>query len=60
MIRVYLNTTQLPSKGWPIQKYHFAFWTQTQPGNDITTVADFAPETSMIPIGVLRSVKATH
>ena len=56
VVRVYLNTNQLPSKGWPIQKYRFAFWTQTQPGNDITTVADFAPETSMIPIAVLRNV----
>jgi hypothetical protein len=60
VVRVSLNTAQLPSKGLPIQKYRFAFWTQTQPGNDITTVADFAPETSMIPIAVLRGVKATR
>lgn len=60
VVRVYLNANQLPSKGWPLQRYRFAFWTQTQPGNDITTVADFAPETSMIPIAVLRNVRATR
>ena len=27
---------------------------------NISTVASFAPESSMIPIGVLRSVSATH
>ena len=32
VIRVYLNINQLPSKGWPVQKYRFAFWTQTAPG----------------------------
>jgi len=60
VVRVFLKTTQLPSKGWPLQKYRFAFWTQTQPGNSISTVASFAPATSMIPIGVLKSVAATR
>jgi hypothetical protein len=59
-VRVFLKASQFPSAGWPVQKYRFAFWTQTQPGNDITTVADFAPESSMIPIGVLKNVAATH
>jgi hypothetical protein len=59
-VRVWFNTFQLPSKGWPIQKYRFAFWTQTQPGNDITTVASFAPDSSMIPIGVDKRVAVTH
>jgi hypothetical protein len=58
-VRVFLNTSQFPSTGLPIQKYKFAFWTQTQLGDDITTVADFAPEASMIPIGVLKNVAAT-
>ena len=58
VVRVYLNTSQLPSRGWPLQKYRFAFWTQTQPGNDITSVASFAPNGSMIPIGVLKGVAA--
>jgi hypothetical protein len=59
-IRVFLNVSQFPSTGFPLQKYQFAFWTQTQPGNDITTVADFAPESSMIPIGVLKNVAPTR
>jgi hypothetical protein len=59
-VRVFLNTSQFPSTGLPLQKYQFAFWTQTQLGGDITTVADFAPESSMIPIGVERNVAATR
>jgi hypothetical protein len=59
-VRVFLNTSQFPSAGLPLQKYQFAFWTQTQLGGDITTVADFAPESSMIPIGVLKNVAATR
>ena len=58
VVRVFLKTTQLPSKGWPLQKYRFAFWTQTQPGNNISNVVSFAPGSSMIPIGVLKSVAA--
>ncbi len=58
VVRVFLNTSQLPSRGWPIQKYRFAFWTQTQPGNNLSTVASFAPRFSMIPIAVLKSVAA--
>jgi hypothetical protein len=60
VIRAYLNTSSLPSEGLPISKYHFAFWTQTQPGTDISTVASFAPQGSMIPIGVLKNVAATR
>jgi hypothetical protein len=60
VVRVFLKTAQLPSRGWPLQKYRFTFWTQTQPGNNISTVASFAPESSMISIGVLKSVSATH
>jgi hypothetical protein len=59
-LRVFLNTSQFPSAGWQISHYQFAFWTQTQPGTDITTVVDFAPEFSMIPIGVLKNVPATR
>jgi hypothetical protein len=56
-VRVLLNAAQLPSEGWPLKNYHFAFWTQTQPGNNITTVASFAPAASMIPIGVETNVR---
>ncbi len=60
VVRVFLNTNQFPSAGVPIQKYRFAFWTQTQPGRDITTVPSFAPDASMIPIGVLKRVSVTR
>ncbi len=60
VVRVYLNTAQLPSHGWPLAKYHFAFWTQTQPGHNISTVASFAPANSMIPIDIVNSVAPTH
>jgi hypothetical protein len=54
VIRTFLKSTQLPSKGVPLQKYRFAFWTQTAPGRDISTVAGFAPDARMIPIGMAR------
>jgi hypothetical protein len=59
-VRVFLNTSQFPSTGLPLPKYKFAFWTQTQLAGDITTVADFAPESTMIPIGVEKNVAATR
>jgi len=59
-IRVFLNANQFPSKGLPIKKYRFTFWTQTQPGTDISTVASFAPESSMIPIGVFKKIAPTR
>jgi hypothetical protein len=58
IIRVFLNVNQFPSKGLPIQKYRFAFWTQTQPGSDLSTVVSFAPDASMNQIGVLKRVVA--
>jgi hypothetical protein len=51
-LRVFLNASQLPSMGFSLRSYQFAFWAQTRPGNDITTVASFAPESSMIRIGL--------
>jgi hypothetical protein len=60
VVRVYLNINQFPSKGWPIQKYRFAFWTQTQAVADIASVADFAPESTMIPIAVMKGVRSTR
>jgi hypothetical protein len=60
VVRVFLNTSQFPSRGLPIQKYRFAFWTQTQPGRDISTVASFAPNSSMILIGVMKRTAATR
>jgi hypothetical protein len=60
VVRVFLNTGQFPSAGLPLQKYRFAFWTQTQPGPDIAGVPGFAPDAAMIPIGVLTRVRATR
>ncbi|MFO0892613.1 MAG: hypothetical protein U0790_26155 [Isosphaeraceae bacterium] len=60
VVRVFLNANQFPSAGLPLQKYRFAFWTQTQPGRDIATVPSFAPDASMIPIGVLKRVSVTR
>ena len=57
-LRVFLNTSQLPSRGAALNRYRFALWTQTAPGNDIANVASFAPEASMIPLAVLRNVNA--
>lgn len=59
-VRVFLKTSQLPSLGFPFRRYRFTFWTQTQPGTDISTVASFAPETTMIPIGVFRRISPTR
>ena len=55
-LRVFLKTSQFPSQGWKLQKYRFAFWTQTQPGNDFTNVPSLAPDSSMIPIAVLKNI----
>jgi hypothetical protein len=50
-LRVYVPTTQLPSTGVPVSQYHFAFWTQSQPGDNIANVGSFLPDSTMIPIG---------
>ncbi len=55
-LRVFLDSSQLPSRGAQINRFRFALWTQTQPGSDIANVASFAPDASMIPIAVLRNV----
>jgi len=55
-LRVFLDSSQLPSRGAQLARYRFALWTQTQPGADIANVASFAPDASMIPIAVLRNV----
>jgi hypothetical protein len=61
-VRVFLDASQLPSEGFPINRYRFAAWTQLvqyqgvsyNPG--ISSVGSFAPESAMIPIGVLKNV----
>jgi hypothetical protein len=56
-VRVLVNSNQIPSKGLPLKKYTFAAWTELSPYTGINLVGSFAPETSMIPIGVLTTVK---
>ena len=50
-LRVFVPTTQLPSTGAPVSQYRFAFWTQSQPGNNIANVGSFLPDSNLIPIG---------
>jgi len=57
VVRVLVNGNQVPSKGLPLKKYTFASWTVLSPGTGINSVGSFAPENTMIPIGVLTTVK---
>jgi hypothetical protein len=50
-LKVDIPTADLPSEGLPVSRYQFAFWTQNQPGNNISNVGSFLPESSMIPVG---------
>jgi hypothetical protein len=56
-VRVLVNSNQIPSKGLPLKKYTFASWTELSPYTGINLVGSFAPESTMIPIGVLTTVK---
>ena len=53
VVRVFLNVGQIPSEGLPVPHYKFAAWTTTVPSAGIASVGSFAPESTMIPIGVL-------
>jgi hypothetical protein len=62
-VRVFISASQLPSEGFPISHYRFAAWTQIVYYEGITysgisAVGSFAPESSMIPIGILTNVAA--
>jgi hypothetical protein len=50
-LRVYVPATQIPSTGVPVSRYTFAFWTQSQPGDNIANVGSFLPDSSLIPLG---------
>ena len=58
----FIDASQLPSEGFPINHYRFAAWTQlvqyagVSSSGGISSVGSFAPESSMIPIGVLKNV----
>jgi hypothetical protein len=65
VVRVFIDASQLPSEGFPINQYRFAAWTQlvqyagVSYSGGISSVGSFAPESSMIRIGVLTNV-AVH
>jgi hypothetical protein len=58
-VRILLPASSLPSKGFSIQKYKFAVWTESAPNSPIEDVGSFIPEDSMIPIGVETNVNTT-
>ena len=58
-VRILLPESLLPSKGFPINKYRFAVWTESEPNAPIQDVGSFIPEDSMIPIGVETNLSAT-
>jgi hypothetical protein len=58
-VRILLPASSLPTKGFKIQNYKFAVWTETEPSAPIQDVGSFMPESSMIPIGMETNLKAT-
>jgi hypothetical protein len=58
-VRILLDASQLPSEGFKLSQYTFAVWTETEPNAPIQDVGSFAPEGSMIPIGVETNVGPT-
>jgi hypothetical protein len=52
VVRLLVPTSELPSEGLPVNKYRFAVWTRIQLIGGIENVGSFAPENTMIPIGV--------
>jgi hypothetical protein len=50
-LRVFVPLSDLPSTGAPPSQYRFAFWTQSQPGNNIANVGSFLPDTATILVG---------
>jgi len=57
VVRLLVSTSQLPSKGLPVSKYQFVVWTETQLDAGYQDVGSFAPEGSMIPLGVETNIK---
>jgi hypothetical protein len=51
-LRVFVDPAQLPSTGFPLSKYRFDFWVQSQLNGDFGTVGSFLPDMTEIPIGV--------
>lgn len=58
-VRLLLNSSQLPSEGFPIKRYTFAVWSETQANAPIQDVGSFVPEDSMVPIGIETNLRPT-
>ena len=58
-VRILLPESLLPSEGFPVKKYQFAVWTESEANAPIQDVGSFIPEDSMIPIGVETNMSAT-
>jgi hypothetical protein len=51
-VRVDVDASLLPSTGFPLSKYRFDFWVQSQQSGGFNTVGSFLPNQTEIPIGV--------
>jgi hypothetical protein len=58
-VRILLNESQVPSEGFKLKQYTFAVWTATEPNAPIQDVGSFAPEDSMVPIGIETNARPT-
>lgn len=58
-VRILVPESLLPSKGFPVNKYQFAVWTEAEANAPITGVGSFIPENSMDLIGVETNMSAT-
>ena len=56
VVRLLVSAKQLPSKGFKLQNYKFAVYTQLFANAPYEDTGSFLPENSMIPIGVETNV----
>ena len=58
-VRILLNASELPSEGFSLSHYTFAAWAATRPNAPFQDVGSFAPEDSMVPLGIETMVGPT-
>jgi hypothetical protein len=58
-VRVLVPISQLPSEGFPVNRYTFAVWSAIDQDGGFQSVGSFVPENAMILIGVLTNVQPT-
>jgi hypothetical protein len=56
VVRLLVPTSMLPSEGLPISKYRFAVYNQLVANGTYAQTGSFAPEDSMVPIGVETNI----